>query len=62
MGKVFAFLLVVFCWVIIPLVSGYGWVMNIVKLLHTHGDLGVLFIARCLGVIAAPLGIVLGFI
>lgn len=36
-----------------------GWVANIVKLLNGGTD-GTLFVLRCLGVLVAPLGSVLG--
>ena len=45
-----------------------GWVLNIVKLVKTlksnQGQptpVNAMFVARCIGVIAAPLGTVLGF-
>jgi hypothetical protein len=40
-----------------------GWFANIVKLIGMFGgDITALFIARLVGVFAAPLGAVLGFI
>lgn len=39
-----------------------GWVANIVKLIGAiGGEISAMFIARCVGVFAAPLGAVLGF-
>lgn len=39
----------------------YGYVMNIVAIFQTLSDpISGLFIARCVGVIAAPLGALLG--
>ena len=39
-----------------------GWVANIVKLVGMiGGDVTAMFIARCVGIFAAPLGAVLGF-
>jgi len=44
-------------------VAGFvGWVMNIIAIIHTlGGDITAMFIARCVGVFAAPLGAVLGY-
>ncbi len=42
--------------------AGYGWVMNIIKITQSFGDvLTGMFIARCIGVFVAPLGAVLGW-
>lgn len=39
-----------------------GWVANIVKLFYTLNDpITGMFIARCFGVFAAPLGAILGY-
>lgn len=39
-----------------------GWVANVVKLIDMlGGDITAMFVARCVGVFAAPLGAVLGF-
>lgn len=39
-----------------------GWIINIVKLISmVGGEVSAMFIARCVGVFAAPLGGVLGF-
>jgi len=39
-----------------------GWVINLVSLVQSlGGDVTTLFIARCVGVVFAPLGAVLGF-
>lgn len=39
-----------------------GWVMNIVKIVGTFGDLLTgMFVARCIGVFIAPIGAVLGW-
>jgi len=39
-----------------------GWIANIVKLVGMiGGDVTAMFIARCVGIFAAPLGAVLGF-
>ena len=40
-----------------------GWVANIVKIFGTADDpITAFFIIRCIGVFAAPLGAVLGFL
>jgi uncharacterized membrane protein YqhA len=40
-----------------------GWVMNIIKIVGSIGqnDLTVMFVARCVGVFAAPVGAILGW-
>jgi len=39
-----------------------GWVMNIIKIVHSVNDpITGMFIARCVGVIVAPVGAVLGW-
>ena len=39
-----------------------GWVLNIVAIVHALADpITGMFLARCIGVIAAPLGAVLGY-
>ena len=39
-----------------------GWVMNIVEVVQTVSDpITGMFILRCFGIIAAPLGAVLGY-
>ncbi len=39
-----------------------GWIANVVKLIGMlGGEITAMFIARCIGTIAAPLGSVLGF-
>ena len=40
-----------------------GWILNIISIVHTVSDpITGLFIARCVGVFAAPLGAILGYI
>lgn len=39
-----------------------GWVMNIISVIHTVSDpITGMFILRCLGIIFAPLGAILGW-
>lgn len=45
----------------IILVAGYGWVMNIIKLIDAVA-FGGMEIARAAGIIIAPLGAVLGYL
>jgi hypothetical protein len=50
-------------WLIIVVGSIYGYVMNIVKLVGMLDDpITGWFVARCVGVIAGPLGVVLGYL
>ena len=40
----------------------YGWIANIVDIIHTVSDpITAMFILRCFGIIAAPLGAILGY-
>ena len=39
-----------------------GWVMNIVSIVHSDGGITGMFIVRCIGILVAPLGAVLGYI
>jgi hypothetical protein len=38
-----------------------GWISNIVQIIHGDGWFDAMFIARCIGVVVAPLGAVLGY-
>ena len=41
----------------------YGYINNIVSLVGMlGGDVTTMFVARCVGIFAAPLGVVLGYI
>lgn len=47
---------------LIVLLGFGGWVANVVKLIGMlDGDITAMFIARAVGIFAAPLGAVLGF-
>ena len=49
--------------VLMILAAGYGWVMNIVKLIGLlDGGVTAWMIARAVGVFAAPLGAILGYL
>lgn len=43
--------------------GAFGWVANLVKVIGNLGDLTVtpMFVARAIGVFAAPIGAILGF-
>lgn len=45
----------------IALVAGYGWVYNIIKLIDA-ASFGGMEIARAIGILVAPLGVVLGYL
>lgn len=52
-------LLIVIVWI----VGIGGWIANIVKLVGMlGGEITAMFIARCVGVFVAPLGVILGFL
>ena len=49
-------------WLALVIFCIYGWISNVVKLVAMlGGDITAMFVARCIGVFAAPLGTVLGF-
>lgn len=50
--------------IVVFVVLGFGgWVANVVKLIGSNFDpITGLVIARCIGVVLAPLGAVLGFV
>jgi hypothetical protein len=51
-----------FMWIVV-IVGLFGWVANIVKLVGMiDGGVTAMFIARIVGVFAAPAGAVLGFV
>ena len=45
------------------LIVAYGWIANIIKLIVSldGGGITSMFIARCVGAVFAPLGILLGY-
>lgn len=62
-GFVVAELVVALAWILIVAIATVGWVMNIVKLVGMlDGEVTTMFIARIVGVFAAPLGAVLGYL
>lgn len=52
---------VVIAYIGILAVAGYGWVANIIKLIDA-ASFGGMEIARAVGILVAPLGIVLGYL
>lgn len=50
-------------WLAVLAVGLVGWVLNIAKIVGMlSGDINAMLVARIVGVFAAPLGAVLGFI
>lgn len=48
--------------VLIAVVSAVGWIWNIIKIIATVADpITGLFLVRCVGVIVAPLGVIVGY-
>ena len=54
--------------IVIWAVAVVGWILNVVKIVktlkvkeETPKPVTPMFIARCIGVIAAPLGVILGY-
>jgi hypothetical protein len=43
----------------LAIISGY--ILNIYKLVQHVGEFGAMELARCIGIVAGPLGVVLGF-
>jgi hypothetical protein len=49
-------------WGVVVVVGIGGWIANVVKLIGMlGGEITAMFVARCVGVFAAPLGAILGF-
>ena len=51
-----------FAWILVVIIGGYGWVWNIIDLIHMHDGITGLFVVRVVGIFVAPLGAVLGFV
>jgi hypothetical protein len=51
--------IVLLIWLTCIVLTVGGWIANIVKLLGA-GDFGLLELARAIGIVAAPLGVILG--
>lgn len=49
-------------WLLLVILGFAGWVMNIVSIVHSDGGMTGMFIVRCIGILVAPLGAVLGYI
>lgn len=50
-------------WLVVAVVAMTGWVMNIFKLIEVINDpISGMFVMRAIGIVAAPLGAVLGFL
>lgn len=62
-GFVAAELIVALVWITVVVGGIIGWVLNIIKLVGMlDGPVTAMFIARCIGVFAAPLGAILGYL
>ena len=49
--------------ILLWLAAAGGWIANLVKIFVSAGDpITGFFIVRCIGVIAAPVGVVLGYL
>ena len=50
--------------ILVWLAGFYGWVANIVKLfaINFHDPISTILVLRCLGIVLAPLGALLGFV
>ena len=52
-----------FAWVVMIVLAGIGWIMNIVAVFGTMSDaITGTFIMRVVGIFAAPLGAVMGYL
>jgi len=51
-------------WLLIIAALAFGWISNIVKLAHMdwNAALSILGVLRIVGVLAAPLGVILGYV
>ncbi len=57
------FTIVEVVFVVIALASIYGYIANIVKMVHALSDvLTGMEVARMIGIVVAPLGVVLGYL
>lgn len=54
---------VLLIWIAVWILGVIGWIMNIVQIVKTiDAPITGMFILKCVGVLAAPLGAVLGWI
>jgi hypothetical protein len=58
MGVILVFLV----WVALFIVTAYGYIHNIVLLVGHVGAFGLLEVVRAVGILAAPLGVIMGFV
>lgn len=50
---------------VVLLIAGYGWVMNIIAVVHmaqAADPVTTMFVLRCIGIVLIPLGAVLGYL
>ncbi len=58
-----AFNLLMFAFLALIVTGAIGWVLNIVTVVHLISDpITGMFVLRCVGILLAPLGAILGFI
>lgn len=61
-GNTYLALLFVVAQLVALIAAIAGWIMNIAGIVHTlGGPITAMFVARCVGVFAFPLGAVLGY-
>lgn len=48
-------------WLLVAVSVFYGWVWNIIDLVHMTGGITGIFVVRVVGIFVVPLGAVLGF-
>lgn len=63
MGYALASLMVALVWFVVTIGAMIGWVLNIIKLVGMiDGEITTMFVLRVVGIFAAPLGAILGYI
>lgn len=60
--KTFGYLALILMWLAGILAAGYGYIHNIVMLVHHTGPFGILEAVRAVGIVLAPLGVVMGYV
>ena len=53
---------IIMTWLTVVILSGYGYIHNIVLFVNSLNNIGMLEVFRAIGIVAAPLGIVLGYV
>lgn len=60
--NVFAPLMAVVLWLAVIVASVYGYVHNILSLVHHVGVFGLIEVVRVVGLVIPPVGIVMGYV